>query len=315
MNLSDQTIENIIEKIDFRDIGKHPNIMIAARIWEDERYEAALTCYKTLRMIDDLIDDNRAKGETLSCFEKQALTNQVKNWLSCLDVPGKDDKLVNNAAEVIAKFKIPLQYFHCFASSMIYDIDHNGFDTFKDFLEYAEGASNCPASVFVHLCCVERNDGGFEVPPFDIASISRPCAMFSYLVHIIRDFRKDQAENLNYFATDILEKHGLRQGDLKQIAQSAELPASFRKVIAEYITHAEGYRQETIKMINWLQDKIHKRYLLSLRLIFDLYLQVYERIDPVKGTFTSEELIPDPDELKKRVYRLINSHHPGVLVI
>ena len=49
-----------------------------------------------------------------------------------------------------------------------------------------------------------------------ISDVARPCAIFSYLVHIIRDFRKDQLNNLNYFAVDILEKHGLTAENLRR---------------------------------------------------------------------------------------------------
>ena len=37
-----------------------------------------------------------------------------------------------------------------------------------------------------------------------LRSAATPCAMFSYLVHIIRDFQKDQQNNLNYFADDVM---------------------------------------------------------------------------------------------------------------
>ena len=47
----------ILNNIDFENIDKHPNILIAARIWDDDRYHAARVCYKFMRMIDDLIDN------------------------------------------------------------------------------------------------------------------------------------------------------------------------------------------------------------------------------------------------------------------
>ena len=82
--------------------------------------------------------------------------------------------------------------------SEIYDIHHNGFWTFVEFIDYSESASVAPASVFVHQCCLKKLNGSIFAPEIDIIEVARPCAIFSYLVHIIRDFQKDQVNHLNY---------------------------------------------------------------------------------------------------------------------
>ena len=46
----------IFNRIDFNKIIDHPNILIAAAFWEEDRYQAARTCYKYMRSIEDLID-------------------------------------------------------------------------------------------------------------------------------------------------------------------------------------------------------------------------------------------------------------------
>ena len=46
---------------------------------------------------------------------------------------------------------------------------------------------------------------------------------------------------------------------------------------------------------------LEPRYRLSLEVIFDLYMMVFERIDPDHGTFSTEELNPTPDETRERV--------------
>ena len=52
---------------------------------------------------------------------------------------------------------------------------------------------------------------------------------------------------------------------------------------------------------------LDSRYQLSLEIIFDLYLMVFERIDIEQGSFTTEELNPTPVETKERVYNMICS--------
>ena len=292
---------NILKNIDFENIDKHPNILIAARIWDDRRYHAARVCYKFMRMIDDLIDNRKAKQEAISCLEKKEMTDQVNNWIECLYDTEHSDPFLTELVETMSRFRIPLSLFHRFTKSMLYDISHDGFCSIDEFLDYAEGASVAPASVFVHLCCLNESRKGYEPPPWEVADLARPCARFSYIVHIIRDFQQDQKENLNYFALDLLRQHHLTPSDLKSIASGGPVPPSFREMIGTYHELAGKYRAETIAVLNSLSGKLEERYLFSLYLIFQLYQMVYERIDVQNGNFTTGELNPNPQELRRKV--------------
>jgi phytoene/squalene synthetase len=297
-------IERIISSIDFENIQKHPNILIAASFWDKERYHAARVCYKFMRMIDDLIDDRKAEGDEISCLEQEELSEKVKSWIDCLDSIPDKDPFYEELIHTIAKFNIPLQLFHNFAKSMLYDINHDGFATLEDFLVYSEGASVAPASVFVHLCCLSKENGIYRTPDYDIVEVARPCAIFSYLVHIIRDFQEDQINNLNYFAIDILQRYNLLPAELKEIAHGAAVSASFRSVIADYYQLAQKYQEQTLRQLENLSTKLGDRYLLSLHLIYKLYKMVFDRIDVKNGHFTSEELNPTPQEIKAKVVEL-----------
>jgi phytoene/squalene synthetase len=315
MEQIDKIVAETLGKIDFHKIKDHPNILIAARFWEDDRYQAARTIYKFMRHIDDMIDDRKALQAKLSCMEQKLFSEKVNNWIDCLGLDAPNDPFFREVSDTIRRFRIPLHSFYHFACSMVYDITHNGFDTFSDFMEYTEGASNGPASVFVHLCCLEKRDG--EYIPFsgNISDIARPCAIFSYLVHIIRDFHKDQMNNLNYFPHDILEKNGLSPVMLEKIANGGEIPAGFRNVVREYKTIAGIYKNETEKMLMSLEGRLEPRYYLSLRIIFDLYLKIYECIDPENGSFTAEELNPTPEEIKESVTECIARFMSTSLII
>jgi len=191
---------------------------------------------------------------------------------------------------------------------MVYDIHHDGFLTFDEFIDYAEGASNGPASVFVHLCCLDKLQGEYVPPKLVISDVARPCAMFSYLVHIVRDFQKDQNNNLNYFPLDILQKNGLKPDDLKIIANSEDIPPGFREVVREYKSRAAVYMEETRVMLESLRNKLEPRYYLSLRIIFHLYKQIFDRIDPENGSFSSVELNPTPEEIRQKVQEVIREY-------
>jgi phytoene/squalene synthetase len=307
MQYFESLVSETLEKIDFHKIKDHPNILIAARFWEDDRYYAAKTIYRFMRYIDDLIDDRKAMDGMMSCMEKKLYTDQVNAWIDCLGQEHAHDPVFMEVTDVIYRFRIPLHFFYNFARAMVFDINNQGFRTFDEFLDYAEGASNGPASVFVHLCCLDYLQGEYVPPNLVISDVARPCAIFSYLVHIIRDFQKDQFNNLNYFALDILDKHGLTPADLKSIAEGGEIKPAFRELIREYKEIAAKYKADTALMLKSLKDKLEPGYFFSLNLIFQLYTDIFNRIDPEKGRFTSSELNPTPEEVKESVKECIRN--------
>lgn len=295
----------IFNQLDFNTILDHPNILIAASFWDEERYYAAKTCYKLLREIDDYVDDYKSKHPVISDIEKERMVAHVNGWIHRVREGKSGELRGGELTEVIHKFLIPLWPMEIFARSMIYDIHNNGFESVQSFLNYAQGASVAPASIFVHLCGIRKIDGHYMEPMFDIRETATPCAVFSYLVHIIRDFQKDQENNLNYFADNLLEKYGLNRKDLMEMANGGAIKNGFRKLIQEYIQLMDFYRQQTLTMIHRISPYLEPRYRLSLHIIFNLYLMVYERIDFVKGSFGTAELNPTSEEIKERVYQTI----------
>jgi len=302
--------DEIFQCIDFEKIKDHPNILIAARFWDDDRYKAAKTCYKLMRKIDDLIDNHKASHKIISENEKGLFIANVNYWIKLFS--GK--KIINASqkelADTFSRFHIPHWPMEAFAKAMIYDIHHDGFPTLDAFLEYAQGASVAPAAIFVHLAGLNGQSGHYDPPRFDVKQSSVSCAIFSYLVHIIRDFQKDQLNNLNYFADDLIEKHGLKKSMLAEIANGAPVDRNFRALIHDYYKLAEQYRNKTYECIKQISPLMEPRYQLSLQIIFNLYLMVFERINIQKGTFTTEELNPTAGEIRLKVQETILNFEP-----
>ena len=295
----------IFNSIDFDKINDHPNILIAAHFWEEDKFRAARTCYKFMRQIDDLIDNHKASHITISEDEKIQFKSNVDRWLQMIFNGNEDGMVQKELTETIRKFRIPSWPLESFAKSMVYDINNDGFPTLNSFLEYSAGASVAPAAIFVHLAGLRRNGEGFEPPLFEVKEAATSCALFSYLVHIIRDFQKDQLNNLNYFADDIIQKNGLTKKDLAEIARGKPVTEGFRNIIGEYMELANHYREKTGNCITNIWPYLEPRYQLSLEIIFNLYLMVFERIDIEKGMFTSAELNPTPEESRQKVFKVI----------
>ncbi|MBG0857987.1 MAG: squalene/phytoene synthase family protein [Bacteroidales bacterium] len=295
----------IFNSLDFNKITDHPNILIAASFFDPDRYCAAKSFYKFMRAIDDLIDNHKAVNRRIVPEERMQFEVNVNNWLKMIQVAEDCPPDQKELTGIMERFRIPHWPLESFARSMIYDINNDGFASLKDFFDYAQGASVAPASIFVHLAGLTEQNGNYSEPVFDVRESATPCAIFSYLVHIIRDFQKDQLANLNYFAEDLTKKYSLSKHDLREIAYGHPAGSNFRNLVEEYLTIADEYRIKTFEVIKKIRPLMTPRYQLSLDIIFELYLMVYERIDVVKGNFSAEELNPSPEETRKRVYDTI----------
>jgi hypothetical protein len=89
------------------------------------------------------------------------------------------------------------------------------------------------------------------------------------------------------------------------MAHGGKIRQGFREMIREYLHLADHYRQKTYSVIQKISPFLETNYLLSLHIIFNLYLMVYERIDYASGNFSTGELNPTTDEIRERVYRTI----------
>ena len=104
-----------------------------------------------------------------------------------------------------------------------------------------------------------------------------------------------------------MRDNGLNSSMLKEIASGGKIPAGFRSIIKQYHDLAEEYRHKTRTMIKKIDKYLEPQYRLSLEIVYNLYLLVFEKIDVSKGRFTTEELNPSADEIKNRLNRTLAS--------
>ena len=272
---------------------------IAARFWEEDRYRAFRACYRSMRAIDDLVDTRKAAGTPITDAEREHLVRQVRSWVEVVRRRADGDIHQRELIAAVERFRIPLWPWERLAEAMIYDLSYDGFDSWRVFRRYCEGAAVAPASVFMHLCGVSHGDGAYSGPAFDVRRAARPLALFSYLVHIIRDFQKDQQNHLNYFTRDLLRRHQLSTLEIRNMAESGRVTPSLRRLIAEYVGMAEHFWRRARAAIDRTASFLSDRYQLSLEILYSLYLQVFRKIDPARGSFTSRELKPTSVEMRR----------------
>ncbi len=309
LNEDDITLD-FARKVNFSEILTNPILDIAARVWEDDRYEAFKTCYRSMRRIDDLVDDRKATAEAISRSEAARFRSVIYRWLEKVRSQTRDGSFLTEFLDQVQHFAIPLWPWERLCRAMAYDLEHDGFADLRTFLRYSEGAAVAPASIFMHLCGVRPGENGYRAPEYDIRSTARPLARFSYLVHIIRDFQKDQSQNLNYFADNILRKCNLDAAALRTMADKGEPDSRLRSLIGRYVEFGRHYRTQARAMIDRLACVLQPRYHLSLEIIYGLYGQIYDLIDPEKGCFTAAELNPTPSQVQARIKDIIAGFVP-----
>ncbi len=300
-------LEETLDQLTLEFIGKSPILAIGAMFFSQDRQHAFWLCYKSMRIADDKVDDVKEKNNgAVPIYLRSTIERRLRLWVKSV----KDDKPTNDdqrrLIDLLVKMDLPIWPWEKLVDSMVYDLSHNGFETFPIFLNYTEGAAVSPGSIFMHLCGAKNEDGKYKKPTFDIMEAARPLARFSYLVHIMRDFRKDQNSSLNYFPDDLMAEYGLTIPLLRKMAKEGLVTDDFRKFIKRYQKLAEGYKFESRQMLDRVGGEMQLRYLLSLEVLFSLYTQIFERTFKDGCNFTTEEMNPSPIEIKSRIVEVVS---------
>ena len=98
---------DFVPKLASQQVFIKPIMDTAARFWEDERYDAANICYKSMRVIDDLIDDRKAASHSFSEVENQKLTTKVNDWVEAVCSDTRQGSVQKQLEEVTSRFQIP----------------------------------------------------------------------------------------------------------------------------------------------------------------------------------------------------------------
>ena len=120
--------------LDFDEILTNPILDIAARVWDGERYAAFKVCYRSMRRIDDLVDERKASGEELSPEEIRQYQQQMYAWLESVKQQKSSDPFLEKFSRTLDQFTIPLWPWERLCRAMSYDLKHNGFSSLLEFL-------------------------------------------------------------------------------------------------------------------------------------------------------------------------------------
>lgn len=307
MSHSGTPLDFVLEQ-DFETILKSPILDIAARVWEPDRYEAFKTCYRSMRVIDDLVDDAKSEGRSFSDQQVRQLAESIDHWLCSLAEGKAHDRFQEQLLATMQQYRIPLWPWRHLADAMLFDLQHVGFETFGEFRRYCRGAAIAPAAVFMHLCGVREKSGVIAEPPFPVRRAASDLALFSYLVHIIRDIQKDLQARLSYFAADLTSRYHVTSDDWRQLAGSGIGSRNVARLVRHYGLMAAFYRIRALRTLRTLEPYLEPRYQLSLAIIEGLYSQIYERIQQVGDEFRVADLAIAPPQLRARLEQILGRY-------
>lgn len=276
---------------------------------EPAKYKAFCVFYALMRVVDDRVDgllDRVALSERDRCREREVVSAWDEAVTEALlgrtatravvrecDHPHAAD-LLDAFADSATVFRTPPALWTDFFRSMQWDLDHDRFDTWQQFLTYAQGASVTPTTIYLRLLA-SRSDpstGAFSLPQgLPIAKCGRQLGTFAYLAHIVRDLAEDLqtgARGRLYVTSEDMILHGVTYGGLTRDLKKKRASRATRALVADLLGRARHHLGEGRTTAAALQEKLEKDCAFILELIITMYERVILKIeacghDPLAG--------------------------------
>lgn len=297
----------LAESIASRD---HNNLYLASRFFVDpQRYTAFCVYYAIMRVVDDRVDDLSAR-RPVPTDELESVEREVAAWRGAVrrTYAGPPDPAVPEHAplggnaplllafrDALRRFPVPESLWENFFDAMERDLHEPRFGSFAEFLDYAEGATVAPTTIYLCLLASSRRGAEgekYEVPQdFELLECGRHLGLFAYLVHILRDLPQDLSAgetSLVYLAADDMAAFGVTDETLAEATAEGAASDRLRGLLAELGHRARGYLESGRALVVPLKGRISPDCAFVLELIIGLYEELLRRLaiqefDPFPG--------------------------------
>ena len=302
---SDLAAPPLAEAIAAKDLN---NLYLTSCYFADPaRYAAFCSLYALMRVIDDRVDelpqdpfrfDVAGEHAVLSAWEESLFAA-----LEGVDpAPGLGGRcgmaeareLVLGAASAMRRFPFPHSLWRNFFAAMHRDVDQARFRTYREFLDYTEGASVAPTSIYLYLVAAGDGEGAgvYRLPErFDLILCGRHLGTFSYLAHILRDMALDLGtgeRGLLYLARQDLDRFGLDEAMLREDLDRRRARPSLRQLAADLTARATTEGDRGAALLEPLAGKLEPDCAFILEVIVAIYRQILDKLasvsfDPMAG--------------------------------
>ncbi|MDH3224382.1 MAG: squalene/phytoene synthase family protein, partial [Gemmatimonadota bacterium] len=237
------------------------SLYLTSSFFKDRRrYEAFCAHYALMRVVDDRIDALPSRtglaarqrtaehdvvaawGEGIrSCYHGRPVSKRVAERCGF----PRAALLFDALGASLRAFRPHPELWTDFFRAMHWDLDHDRFDSWKEFLTYAEGASVAPTTIYLELI-TSRQSGGLP-QDFELFHCGRQLGTFAYLAHVVRDLSKDlrTGENgLVYVSREDMATHGVTEQLLFADAERGRASLGTRRLVCDLLGRAKGFLSE-----------------------------------------------------------------------
>jgi len=292
-----QGVDAVVESVAAKDLN---NLYRTSCFFSDaERYRAFCALYAVMRVVDDRVDEVLARkgvGAEERAQERDILEAWHRIVTVCLeggspaadDIRGSDYPHINELLvafkEATGKFPVPAVLWENFFTAMRRDLEQYGFATYSEFLDYTEGASVAPATIYLYLIVAEQEskEGAYYPPSdFDLIQCGRQLGLFAYIGHILRDLARDLAagdQGLLYLAADDMAAHGLTAHTLMTDLASGSSSPPLQALARDLVERARAAAERGRTYMQVLEGKLNSDRAFILELIVRMYEKVIDKI-------------------------------------
>jgi phytoene synthase len=286
------------------------NLYLSSCFFADrKKYRAFCAFYAVMRAVDDRIDELPSRID-LSVEDRRAEHDVVGAWedgvAACYGDRSPDEATLTRCAHPRAPelldavrsslrlFRVPAGLWDNFFRAMRRDIDRSRFATWEEFLQYTEGASVAPTTIYLFLIASQRvgTQGRFQPPDsFDLLRCGHHLGVFAYLGHIVRDLAEDLGtgrEGLLYFAEEDMSAHNVTEDRLFSDLAVREASTETRTLVADLLGRAREHLANGRALLTGAESWLEPDCRFILETIITIYERVIERIeacsfDPMPG--------------------------------
>lgn len=298
---------SLAESIAARDLN---NLYLTSRFFADpNRFRAFCVFYAVMRLVDDRVDELCAR-RGVPAGERERVAAEVEGWRRAVegayregrapeapvmtegpdgDDPDAGRALMTAFADSNARFRVPHGLWRNFFAAMRRDLEDERFATYEEFLDYAEGATVAPTTIYLVLLSSEAPaavDAPYEpVRGFDFVECGRHLGLFAYLTHILRDLPQDLAageRGLLYLAGDDMARFGVTEETLRRDLARGAAGRGLRQLLAELGGRAWGHLEAGRALLGALEGRLSPDCAFILELIVAIYEEALGRIAAVE---------------------------------
>ena len=271
------------------------NLYITSLFFKDSiKYKAFCAYYAVMRIVDDRVDnllltvyldkkliDRELK--VIDAWEQVIILCHLGIFPTALQLEACDfdeaRAVCESLIEAFQNIPTPIKLWKNFFDAMRSDIKADEFESWSDFLSYAEGTTVAPTTIYLLLIAVQHNDANnlYKLPKeFDLLKCGHYLGIFAYLGHIIRDL----AEDIKYTTARLcitredMVQHDITLEKLRNEVFMQEASSSTRNLVIEIIQRARNYLLKGRTLTLQMQDFLE----LDCRFILELIIRMYEGI-------------------------------------